>query len=68
MPVGKNYFAKWGQCMPRNMQHAIEYGNRLIMLEAGQLRLEMSGAEKTSLDVESLVERFHITDDKILLS
>ncbi|MBT3990161.1 MAG: ATP-binding cassette domain-containing protein [Rhodospirillaceae bacterium] len=51
-----------------NMQHAIEYGNRLIMLEAGQLRLEMSGAEKTSLDVESLVERFHITDDKILLS
>ncbi len=51
-----------------NMQHAIDYGDRLIMLEAGQLRLAVSGEEKSSLDVESLVERFHITDDKILLS
>jgi len=51
-----------------NMQHAIDYGNRLIMLEAGQLKLSMDGEEKASLDVESLVERFHITDDKILLS
>ena len=51
-----------------NMHHAIEYGNRLIMLEAGKLRLEMTGDEKASLSVESLVERFHITDDKILLS
>jgi len=51
-----------------NMQHAIDYGNRLIMLEAGTLKLSMDGEEKASLDVESLVERFHITDDKILLS
>jgi putative ABC transport system ATP-binding protein len=51
-----------------NMQHAIDYGNRLVMLEAGQLRLEITGEEKAALDVESLVERFHITDDKILLS
>jgi hypothetical protein len=38
------------------------------MLEAGTLKLSMDGEEKASLDVESLVERFHITDDKILLS
>lgn len=51
-----------------NMQHAIDFGNRLVMLEAGKLRLAMSAEEKSNLDVESLVERFHITDDKILLS
>lgn len=50
-----------------NMHHAIEYGDRLIMMEAGRIKLQLSADEKRGLSVEDLVERFHIADDKILL-
>lgn len=51
-----------------NMQHAISYGSRLLMMESGKIRLMLTEAEKKDLQVEDLVERFHLTDDKILLS
>lgn len=51
-----------------NMQHAIDYGNRLIMMMDGRIIYEAQGAEKRGLTVEALVERFHITDDKMLLA
>ena len=51
-----------------NMQHAIDYGNRLIMMMDGRIIYEAQGAEKHGLTVEALVERFHITDDKMLLA
>lgn len=51
-----------------NMQHAIRYGTRLLMMQAGRIVLDVSGAEKASLTVETLIERFHLTDDKLLLS
>ena len=51
-----------------NMQHAIRYGERLLMMDAGRIRLDLAGAEKRDVTVERLVERFHLVDDKVLLS
>jgi putative ABC transport system ATP-binding protein len=51
-----------------NMQHAMRYGDRLLMMDAGRIRLDLAGAEKRGLTVEQLVERFHLADDKVLLS
>jgi putative ABC transport system ATP-binding protein len=51
-----------------NMQHAIRYGERLLMMDAGRIRLDLAGGEKRGLTVEQLVERFHLADDKVLLS
>ncbi len=42
-----------------NMNHAIEYGNRLLMMDAGEIILDVKGAEKQALTVEKLVDRFH---------
>lgn len=42
-----------------NMQHAIDYGNRLLMMDKGEIILDVSGDEKSHLTVEGLVDRFH---------
>ncbi|GAB7141373.1 ATP-binding cassette domain-containing protein [Deferribacterales bacterium RsTz2092] len=41
-----------------NMQQAISYGNRLIMMDKGRIVLDISGQEKASLTVTQLVDRF----------
>lgn len=41
-----------------NMKDAIAYGNRLIMMNAGKIVLDVSGEEKKNLTIESLLERF----------
>jgi putative ABC transport system ATP-binding protein len=51
-----------------NMQQAIRYGDRLLMMDAGRIRLDVAGPEKSRLTVEKLVERFRIADDKLLLA
>ena len=51
-----------------NMQSAITYGDRLVMMDAGRIRLYVGGSEKQALTVDALVKRFHIADDKMLLS
>lgn len=51
-----------------NMQHAIDYGNRLIMMDAGRVRLDLGGDDKRTQTVDSLVRRFHLANDKMLLS
>lgn len=50
-----------------NMHHAIDHGNRLIMMHEGAIAFEASGAEKDALTVQSLVQRFQSADDKLLL-
>ncbi|MDA3947941.1 MAG: ATP-binding cassette domain-containing protein [Spirochaeta sp.] len=42
-----------------NMQHAIDYGNRLLMMDAGEVILDLCGEEKQKLTVDGLVDRFH---------
>ena len=51
-----------------NMRHAIEYGNRLIMMHNGKVVVDISGEEKKNLKVQDLLEKFNIDNDRMLLS
>lgn len=56
-----------------NMQHAIDQGNRLIMLHEGNIVVDVSGEEKQNLTVMELVNLFQtksgseVTDDSLML-
>lgn len=56
-----------------NMQQALDYGNRLLMMDAGEIILDISGKEKESLTMEDLNRRFKeirkssIVSDKLIL-
>jgi putative ABC transport system ATP-binding protein len=52
-----------------NMEQAIKYGNRLIMLHEGRVQLDIRGSEKECFTVEEAVKRFGSTlKDETLLS
>ncbi len=57
-----------------NMQHAIDYGNRLIMMDKGEIIMDIKGDEKKVLTVQKLVSKFHeirheeFLNDEALLS
>lgn len=51
-----------------NMRHAIEYGNRLIMMHDGKVVVDIRGEEKKHLEVRDLLEKFNIDNDRMLLS
>ena len=57
-----------------NMKHALETGNRLLMMDAGEIVLDIGGAEKSGLTLADLQERFRavkhkeIASDEMLLS
>ena len=51
-----------------NMNQAIQFGNRMIMLHEGAVRLDLEGEEKAQLTVEAVVRRFGETlKDEALL-
>jgi len=51
-----------------NMQQAIRYGNRMIMLHEGRIQYDISGEEKKALTVQEVVARFGGTlNDESLL-
>ena len=57
-----------------NMRDAIAYGNRLVMMHAGRIVVDVSGEEKKHLTVEQLLSLFSqasgsdVVNDKLLLS
>ena len=51
-----------------NMRDAITHGNRLIMMNAGQIILDIRGEEKKHLTVESLIAMFNKTSGEALNS
>ncbi|MCB6365136.1 ABC transporter ATP-binding protein [Intestinibacillus massiliensis] len=51
-----------------NMKNAIQYGNRLIMMDAGRVVVDIQGEEKKNLTVRDLLEKFNIENDRMLLS
>ena len=57
-----------------NMKHAIEFGNRLIMLHQGRIILDVSGEKKRSLSVDDLLHQFYkvqgeeLANDSMLLT
>ncbi len=57
-----------------NMRDAIAHGNRIIMMNAGRIVLDIKGEEKKNLTVEALLAKFteasgaEFTNDRALLS
>jgi putative ABC transport system ATP-binding protein len=57
-----------------NMSHAIEYGNRLLMMDSGEIVLDVGSAEKPKLTIDEIVQRFRdikrreLTSDQMLLN
>jgi putative ABC transport system ATP-binding protein len=57
-----------------NMGHALEYGNRLLMMDQGEIILNIDAAEKVHLSAEGIVQRFRdikkqeLTSDELLLN
>lgn len=57
-----------------NMHDAIQYGNRLVMMDSGKVILDIAGEEKKNLTVSELLHKFEevsgeeFVDDKSLLS
>jgi putative ABC transport system ATP-binding protein len=57
-----------------NMQQALRMGSRTLMMHAGQIVLDVAGADRAAMTVEDMVERFRgarheaLVDDELLLS
>ena len=49
-----------------NMKDAIAHGNRLIMMDAGRVVMDVSGAEREVLEVADLLLRFKEISGKAL--
>ena len=56
-----------------NMKHALEYGNRLLMMDGGEIILDVKGQEKADLTMDDIVERFkqikkkELSNDQMML-
>jgi putative ABC transport system ATP-binding protein len=57
-----------------NMKHAIEYGNRLLMMDNGEIIIDIQGQEKKDLTTAKLVSKFseirkkEFENDEVLLT
>lgn len=51
-----------------NMQHAVDFGHSVIMLDAGRVRLEIAGDEKARVTVPDLIGHFAVKTDRMLLA
>jgi putative ABC transport system ATP-binding protein len=51
-----------------NMGHAIEYGNRLLMMDSGEIVLDIGAAEKSQLSIDGVVQRFRDVRKKDLVN
>ncbi|HHU37258.1 MAG TPA: ATP-binding cassette domain-containing protein [Treponema sp.] len=56
-----------------NMQQALQYGNRLLMMDSGQIVLDVGSEEKSKLTIDGVVQRFRdikkkeLVNDQLLL-
>ena len=56
-----------------NMQHALEYGSRLLMMDGGEIIMDVGSAEKARLTMDDIVEQFRsikkhsLANDQMLL-
>jgi putative ABC transport system ATP-binding protein len=41
------------------MELALRYGDRLIMMHAGRVVLDLDAQQKSTLEVSDLIEKFH---------
>lgn len=50
-----------------NMKDALTYGNRTILMQSGQIVMDIRGEERNQMTVEKLIEKFKIDNDRMLL-
>ena len=50
-----------------NMKDALAYGNRTVLMKSGQIVMDISGRERSEMTVETLIEKFSIDSDRMLL-
>ncbi len=56
-----------------NMQHALQYGNRLLMMDAGEIILDIGEEEKSKLTMDDIIQKFkaikntELSNDQMLL-
>lgn len=50
-----------------DMDDALKYGNRTILMKNGHIAMEIEGEERSQMTVEKLIEKFSITSDRMLL-
>jgi putative ABC transport system ATP-binding protein len=51
-----------------NMEHALSYTSRIVMMNAGRIVADIGTEEKKGLTVQDLIARFHISDDRMILA
>jgi putative ABC transport system ATP-binding protein len=51
-----------------NMQHALDYGTRLLMMDSGEIILDVNADEKAKLTMKQLIEKFRALKQKDLNS
>lgn len=51
-----------------NMAHAVAFGDRVIMLDAGRVRFEIAGEDKAKVTVPDLIGHFSVKTDRMLLA
>ena len=61
-------FALTTLMVTHNMQHAVDFGDSVIMMDAGRVRHHMTGAKKENVTVASLVDLFSVKSDHMLLA
>lgn len=50
-----------------NMKAALEHGNRTILMQGGEIVMDIAGTERETMTVETLIEQFEIQNDRMLL-
>ncbi|WP_099205027.1 ABC transporter ATP-binding protein [Scatolibacter rhodanostii] len=57
-----------------NIEHALAYGDRTLMMQHGEIVMDIAGEERANMTVESLLQNFkaqsgqNLTNDRMLLS
>ncbi len=66
-----DYFSEDGQMctmmITHNMKAALEHGNRTILMQNGTIVMDLQGPEREAMTVETLIEKFEIDNDRMLL-
>ena len=56
-----------------NMQHALDYGNRLLMMDAGEIIMDIDEEKKKNLTMDDIIQQFKnikkssLNNDQMLL-
>jgi putative ABC transport system ATP-binding protein len=71
MNLTRNFADRYGltvMMITHNMTHAIEYGNRLLMMDSGDIVLDIGDGEKSKLTIDGVVQRFRDIKKKDLVN